>query len=82
MLKILRYFQVRRAISRMLKQGRREILNGQIMAEFYKWQISIAPEDALKEDIGKLQLKVKQMEDIIANNQKMEVGFKSFLRAQ
>lgn len=82
MLKLIRFFQVRKAINGMLRQGRKEILNGQIMIEFYKWQKSIAPEDASKEDLGKLDLKIKQMEDIVANNKKMDAGFKAFLRAQ
>ncbi len=81
-MRTIKFFQVRKSISGMLKQGRKEILNGQIMIEFYKWQKSIAPKDAAKEDIGKIDLKIKQMQDIIANNQRLDTAFRAFLRAQ
>ncbi len=81
MLNLIRKWQVYRAVRRMQKQGKKEILHGQIMIEFYKWQISIAPENASEEDLGKLELKIKQMEDIIANNQRLDTAFSQFLKS-
>ena len=79
---MLKIFQSkeRKAINKILASGQKEILNGKIMIKFYQWQIDNAPEDASKEELGKLGVKIKQMEDIITNNQRVDEGFKAFLR--
>lgn len=70
----------KKAINRILAAGAKEILNAEIMIDFYQWQIDNAPEDASKEEIGKLEVKIQQMKDIIANNQRVDDGFKAFLK--
>lgn len=70
-----------RAIARMLKQGKKEIMNAEIMIDFYQWQINNAPEDMPKEELAKLELKIKQMEDITANNTHLNNAFLAFLKS-
>lgn len=79
---MLKIFQSkeRKAINKILASGQKEILNGKIMIKFYQWQIDNAPEDAGKEELGKLEVKIQQMKDIIANNQRVDDGFKAFLK--
>lgn len=69
----------KKAINKILASGEKEILNANIMIDFYTWQKDNAPEDATKEELGKLDLKLKQMEDIIANNTRVNDAFKAFL---
>ena len=70
----------KRAIKRILLAGEKEITNAHIMIDFYQWQKDNSPEDATAEELGKLDLKIKQMEDIIANNQRVNDAFTAFLK--
>lgn len=69
----------KKAINKILAAGKKEILNAEIMIDFYTWQKDSAPEDATTEELGKLDLKVKQMQDIIANNQRVNDAFTAFI---
>lgn len=68
-----------KAIDRILKAGENEIINGQIMLEYYQWLKDNLPEDATKEELGKADIKIKQMQDIIVNNASINAGFRAFL---
>lgn len=70
----------KKAINKILAAGKNEILNAHIMIDFYTWQKDNAPENAETEVLGKIDLKIKQMEDIIANNTRINDAFKAFLR--
>lgn len=70
----------KKAINKILAAGASEILNAHIMIDFYTWQKDNAPEEATTEELGKLDLKVKQMEDIIANNTRVNDDFLAFLK--
>lgn len=68
-----------KAIRKILRRGNNEIINGKIMIQFYKWQKSKAPENASKEELGKIDLKIKQTEGIVKNNEVMNTTFKAFI---
>jgi len=69
----------KKAIKGILAAGEKEIINANIMIDFYTWQKENAPEEATTEELGKIDLKIKQMEDIIANNSRVNDAFNAFL---
>lgn len=69
----------KKAIKGILAAGAKEIINAEIMIDFYTWQKDNAPEEATTEELAKIDLKIKQMEDIIANNTRVNDAFKVFL---
>ena len=79
MSKILR--KEKREINKMIKLGEREVFKAGIMIKFYQWQKDNAPEEATKEELGKLDLKINQLEDVITNNTNMKNAFITFLKS-
>ena len=71
----------KKIIKKMIKLGEKEIEKANVMIDYYKWQKDNAPEDATKEELAKIDLKVSQMEEIIANNEKMSTSLKQFIKS-